>query len=151
MQLSDQCVYQIQSNPIQCSQKKFLLDESYKASLKESRQVLQSISHCKRHKSFPLLGRLKTVLQLFKLSLNSNDPLFHLAPGSLVHHRHLSTTVRAKKLVVMVALWMVMVMRMGIVVVEIEMACKHSLSECLLQQTSPFHLSTANKQLFPGQ
>ena len=35
--------------------------------------------------------------------------------------------------------------------VEKEMACRHSLSECLLQQTSPFHLSTANKQLFPGQ
>ena len=48
------------------------------------------MSHCKRHKSFPLLGRLKTVLQLLNLSLNSNDPLFHLAPGSLVHHRHLS-------------------------------------------------------------
>ena len=112
------------------------------------------MSDYKRHKSFPLIGRLKTVLQLLKLSLNSNDPLFHLAPGSLVHHRHLSTTVRAKRLVVMVALWMVLVMRMRIlkmVVVEIEMAGKHSLSECLLQQTSPFHLSTANKQLFPGQ
>ena len=54
------------------------------------------------HKSFPLIGRLKTVLQLLNLSLNSNDPLLHLAPGSLVHHRHLSTTVRAKMLVVMV-------------------------------------------------
>ena len=109
------------------------------------------MSHCKSHKSFPLIGRLKTVLQLLELSLNNDDPLLHLAPGSLVHHRHLSTTVRAKMLVVMVALWMVMVMRMGIVVVEIEMACKHSLSECLLQQTSPFHLSAASKQLFPEQ
>ena len=112
------------------------------------------MSHCKRRKLFPLIGRLKTVLQLFNLSLKSNHPLFHLAPGSLVHYRHVSTTVRAKRLVVMVALWMRMVMRMRrveMVVVEIEMAGKHSLSECLLQQTSPFHLSTANKQLFPGQ
>ena len=111
------------------------------------------MSHCKSHKSFPLIGRLKTVLQLLELSLNSNDPLLHLAPGSLVHHRHLSTTVRAKRLVVMVALWMVIVRmrRVQVVVVEIEMAGKHSPSECLLQQTSPFYLSTANKQLFPGQ
>ena len=106
------------------------------------------------HKSFPLIGRLKAVLQLLELSLNDDHPLLHLAPGSLVQHRHVSTTVRAKMSVVMVALWMVIVMRMRIVkmvVVEIEMAFRHSLSECLLQQTSPFHLSTANKQLFPGQ
>ena len=106
------------------------------------------------HKSFPLIGRLKTVLQLLNLSLNSNDPLFHLAPSSLVRHRHVSTAVRVKRIVVMVALRMVIVMRMRMVemmVVEIEMAGKHSLSECLLQQTSPFHLSAANKQLFPEQ
>ena len=112
------------------------------------------MSHCKSHKSFPLIGRLKTVLQLLNLSLNSNDPLLHLAPGSLVHHRHLTTAVRAKRMVVKVALWIMMVMRtrrVKMMVVEIEMAGKHSLSECLLQQTSPFHLSTANKQLFPEQ
>ena len=103
------------------------------------------------HKSFPLIGRLKAVLQLLELSLNSNYQLLHLAPGSLVHYRHVSTAVRVKGLVVMVALWMVIVRmrRVKMVVVEIEMAGKHSLSECLLQQTSPFHLSTANKQLFP--
>ena len=61
------------------------------------------------HKSFPLIGRLKAVLQLLELSLNSNDPLLHLAPGSLVHYRHVSTTVRVLGLVVMVALWMVLV------------------------------------------
>ena len=33
-------------NPIQCSQNKFLLDESYNASLKESRQVLRTICQC---------------------------------------------------------------------------------------------------------
>ena len=112
------------------------------------------MSHCKSHKSFPLIGRLKAVLQLLELSLNSNYPLLHPAPGSLVDYRHVSTTERVKGLVVMVALWMVIVMRMRrvkMVVVEIEMACKHSLSECLLQQTSLFHLSTATKQLFPGQ
>ena len=94
------------------------------------------MSHCKSHKSFPLIGRLKAVLQLLELSLNSNYQLLHLAPGSLVHYRHVSTAVRVKGLVVMVALWMVIVMRMRrvkMVVVEIEMACKHSLSECLLQ------------------
>ena len=67
------------------------------------------------HKSLSLLGRLKAVLQLLELSLNDNDPLLHLAPGSLVHHRHLSTTVRARGLVVRVTLWMVIVMRTGIV------------------------------------
>ena len=73
------------------------------------------MSHCKRRKLFPLIGRLKTVLQLLNLSLNDDHPLFHLAPGSLVHHRHVSTAVRAKRLVMMVALWMVIMMRIRIV------------------------------------
>ena len=71
-----------------------------------------------RKESLSLLGRLKAVLQFLDLSLNDNDPLLHLAPGSLVHHRHVSTTVRAKRLVGMVALWMVIVMRMRIVWID---------------------------------
>ena len=120
--------YPIQS--IQCLQNKFLfmfllyiyipiqscmllpLDKSYRAWREQTGTTNNlSMSHCKMHKSFPLLGRLKTVLQLLELSLNDNDPLLHLAPGSLVHHRHVSTTVRAKRLVVMVASWMVLVLK----------------------------------------
>ena len=57
-----------------------------------------------RKESLSLIGRLKAVLQLLNLSLNDDHPLLHLAPGSLVHHRHLPTTVRVKRIVMMVAL-----------------------------------------------
>ena len=94
---------------------------------KDLRAGFQDSSFC----STSLWG-FKPALQLLEFSLNDNHSSFQLPSSSLVRHCHVSASVQIKKLC-----WCLV----------IPWDC--SLSVGFFEQTSPFHLSAANKQLLP--
>ena len=93
-------------------------------------------------------GGFKAALKLLEFFLDGNNSRLKLLSGSLIGHCHFSTSVRIK-IFDGGDLGDDEVGDVGGIGDNIELAQDCSLSVGLFEQTSPLHLSAANKQLLP--